>query len=89
MDRSIECAAALGHVQTAADQVKYLPRFCRLYDFAAIPGLFFPGSAPGRETLKKWRRNGTLVMIKIGDSLFVDVHMTFKKGKIRLGVLNN
>lgn len=84
-----ECVAALGGVQTAGDQIKYLPRFCRLYDLPKIPGLFLEASAPSNETLRQWRKNGTLVMTKIGTSLFVDVHMTLKKNKIRLGVLNN
>lgn len=63
--------------------------FCRLKDLPKVPGLFLPSSAPSRETVKKWRNNGTLVMASIGGSLFVDVHMTLKKNKIKLGVLNN
>jgi hypothetical protein len=77
-----ECVAALGNVQTAGDQIKYLPRFCRLYDLPKTPGLFLPESAPSNETLRQWRKNGTLVMVKIGTSLFVDLHMTLKKNKI-------
>ena len=84
-----ECVVALGNVQTAGDQIKFLPRFCRLKDLPKVPGLFLPSSAPSRETVKKWRNNGTLVMASIGGSLFEDVHMTLKKNKIKLGVLNN
>lgn len=84
-----ECVAALGNVQTAGDQIKYLPRFCRLYDLPQTPGLFLPESAPSKATLRKWRANGTLVMVKIGESLFVDLHMTLKKNRIKLGVINN
>lgn len=76
-----ECVVALGNVQTAGDQIKFLPRFCRLKDLPKVPGLFLPSSAPSRETVKKWRNNGTLVMASIGGSLFVDVHMTLKKIK--------
>ena len=79
-----ESVVAVGNVQTAGDQIKYLPRFCRLYDLPKTPGLFLPDSAP-----RTWRNNGTLVMVKIGASLFVDLHMTLKKNKIKLGVLNN
>lgn len=84
-----ESVLALGNVQTAGDQIKYLPRFCRLYDLPKTPGLFLPESAPCIETLRKWRKNETLVMVKIGGSLFVDLHMTLKKNKIKLGILNN
>lgn len=71
-----------------SDGIKYLPRFCRLQDLPAIPGLFAPGSEPGQSTLKKWRNDGTLVMRKIGNSLFVDVHMTFKRNSIPVSVFN-
>ena len=84
-----ESVVAVGNVQTAGDQIKYLPRFCRLYDLPKTPGLFLPDSSPSKETLRTWRNNGTLVMVKIGASLFVDLHMTLKKNKIKLGVLNN
>lgn len=71
------------------ERVRVLPRFCRLYDLPAVPGLFLAESAPSRETLRAWRNNGTLVMVRIGNSLFVDLHMTFKKNGIRLGVLGS
>lgn len=41
-----ESVVAVGNVQTAGDQIKYLPRFCRLYDLPKTPGLFLPDSAP-------------------------------------------
>ena len=56
---------------------------------AKSSGPVFAVQRPSRETVKKWRNNGTLVMASIGGSLFVDVHMTLKKNKIKLGVLNN
>lgn len=71
------------------EKARVLPRFCRLYDLTAVPGLFLPESAPSRETLRSWRNNGTLVMVRIGNSLFVDLHMTFKKNRIRWGVLDS
>ncbi len=62
-----------------------LPRFCKLVDFPQIPGLFLPESKPSAETLRKWRRDGTLVMREMGSSLFVDVHATLKRHGVEIG----
>ena len=85
----LESVVAVGNVQTAGDQIKYLPRFCRLNDLPKTPGLFLPSSAPSKETLRSWRNNGTLVMVKFGSALFVDLHTSLNKNKIKLGVLNS
>ena len=50
-----ECVVALGNVQTAGDQIKFLPRFCRLKDLPKVPGLFLPSSAPNREKMAQQR----------------------------------
>ena len=43
-----ESVVAVGNVQTAGDQIKYLPRFCRLYDLPKTPGLFLPERPAGQ-----------------------------------------
>lgn len=81
-------AVTLGGVALASEDIAYLPRLCLLKDFASIPGLFAQGaSKPSRYRLKQWVDQGILVMQNIGRVKYVDVHMTLKKNKIRLGVI--
>lgn len=83
-----ECVAALGNVQTAGDQIKYLPRFCRLYDLPKhrlVPAGKRPQQRNPAPMAEKWNPSH-------GENRNVPVCGSAhdpEKNKIKLGILNN